>query len=335
MHEHVFIDARSRWREGDSDLPAAATRPFESWMNGLARWSSHVVRDNLAIDPADDFELAVAEVAAYARAAGPSACLVDLTTVGISPAPEALAEVSLRTGVHLVAGTGFYVHSTHPAWVCEAGVDELTSYLVTEVDEGIRGTGIRAGVIGELGTSEQIEPCERRVLQAAAAASEATGCSVNVHCHPAERSVTHDILDALLGAGLPPSRVYLSHLDEIDDIDYVISVLERGVVVGFDSFGQEGYFGPTWAARTDQAKSESLMACLAAGHGDQLVLSQDVCKKQHLGQRGGLGYDHVTLRVVPRLREHYSMSDQDLHRILVGTPRRLLDLAETRTLTGT
>lgn len=325
MHEHLFIDARARWQTGDSDLPEAATRRFEPWMNGLGRWNSHVVRDNLAIDPVDDFELSVAEVSAYREVAGPAACVVDLTTLGIAPAPEALAALARRVGLHVVSGAGFYVHSTHPAWVCKAGVDELAAYLVAEVEEGRLGSSVRAGIIGELGTSQHLVPCERRVLLAAAAAAATTGRAINVHCHPGMRSVTHEILDLLLGEGAPPERVYLSHLDEIDDFHYVSSVLDRGVVVGFDSFGQEGNFSPTWSARTDLAKARMLAACVAAGHADQIVLSQDVCKKQHLGLGGGLGYDHVLRRVLPLLHEQLSVSPEDTHQMLISTPRRLLD----------
>lgn len=325
-HEHVFVDVSARWQEGDSDAAQAATRRFRAEDNSAGRWSSHYLRDNLLLSPTQDFETMVDEVGAFGAAAGPGACLVDLTPQSIGADPVALAEVSRRTGVHIVMGAGFYVHSTHPEWVDEASVDELAAAIREEVVTGRGDTGVRAGIIGEIGTSEQLFDCERRVLRAAAAVGSELGVAVNVHCNPAEEPVTQEIIDIVLGEGLPAERLYLSHLDEIRDLDYLLRVLERGVIVGIDSFGQEGYFSPTWPARTDHEKLETLLALIAAGYTRQLVVAQDVCKKQHLSHYGGHGFSHVVTRVIPRAIAHFGLEAGDAEEILVHNPRRLLTI---------
>lgn len=329
MHEHVFLDVRDRWNAEDSAVVDAGTRRFDASFNARARWSSHVLRDNLALDPLDDYAVLRDEVAAFAVAGGAGACLVDLTSGGIGTDVLRLREIAAETGLNVVTGAGFYVCSAHPSWVESASVDRLAEHIRTEVESGRDGTDVRAGIIGEIGTSEVLRPCEERVLLAAAQVSRQTGVAVNVHCHPSGRDVTHRIIDLLESGGADPARCYLSHLDEIADADYLRSVLDRGCVVGFDSFGQEGYFAPGWPARTDADKSRMLSTLAAAGFQDQLVVAQDVCKKQHLSTFGGLGYDHVLVRVLPRMRE-LGLVDGDLEeRLLRTTPRRLLTRVPT------
>lgn len=323
MHEHLFMDVRGRWSAGDSPVPDAETRRFDASYNSLGRWSSHVLRDNLAFDPEQDYDLICAEAAAF-RDVAPTGCLVDLTTAGINPAPGRLRQLADALDLTVVMGAGAYVCSTHPEWVETATVDELEEFIAGEILRGREGTDLRAGIIGEIGTSEELRPCEERVLTAAARVGAATGVTVNVHCHPSTREVTHQVIDVLEAAGADLTRCYLSHLDEVADADYLRSVLDRGCVVGFDSFGQEGYFGPGWGARSDLDKARMMLRLAEAGFADQLVVAQDVCKKQHLRSCGGLGYDHVLQRVFPRMRELGELDDALAQRILIDTPRRLL-----------
>ena len=120
------------------------------------------------------------------------------------------------------------------------------------------------------------------------------------------------------------SRIYISHLDEIVDLDYHVQVLARGVVIGFDSFGQDGYYTPTWKSRSDLEKMTTLAKLVELGFRNQLVLSQDLGKKHYLRAFGGMGYDHVLNRVVPRLKANFGISESIVEDLLVTTPRRLL-----------
>lgn len=108
-------------------------------------------------------------------------------------------------------------------------------------------------------------------------------------------------------------------MDEIIDIEYLETVLRRGVIVGFDSFGQDGYFSPTLKSRSDQEKMETLVALIERGYEDQLVLSMDMGKKHYLKRFGGMGYDHVLRRIIPRLRQIYGVTDVVMDKLLVTT----------------
>jgi phosphotriesterase-related protein len=326
MHEHLFVDVTMFWEESAA-LPDGDTRAMSAELGGPARWNASIVRDNLRLEPERDAGIIEAEVDDFAAAVGAGACIVDVSSRPLGPFPKQLRSLSERTGVHIVASTGFYVGEAHPEWVRSASISELEQFMLAEVREGIAGTDVRAGIIGEIGTSAVLEEAERRVLTAAARVARATGVALNIHCEPPPLAVAHEILDVVESQGAAPGRVYLSHLDEVADNAYLIEILNRGVVVGFDSFGQEGYFSPTWAVRRDNDKAASLAAMIDAGFVDQLVVAQDVCKKSHLKPFGGMGLDHVPRRVVPRLRESFGVSDDALEAITHRNPVRLLAVA--------
>lgn len=326
-HEHVFMSAARFFDPSGLPDPSLGEAPFTAEVSALARWDGHAFRDNMQLTAEQDYELQRDEVAAYVAAAGPGACLVDMTNVGIEPDHEALRRISEETGVHIVSGCAFYVHATHPEWVEDATVDEIAAAISKDATQGFGATGIKPGIIGEVGTSETLQPCEERILRASAQVAIDTGLAINVHCEPPEVEVVHQILDVLESEGHDLGRTYLSHLDEKGELDYHLSVLDRGVVVGFDSFGQEGWFSPTWRARTDLEKAETTVALIERGHLDQLVLAQDVCKKQHLRRFGGFGYDHVLRRVLPRMQETQGITDQQVESMLHRTPLRLLSPA--------
>ena len=98
-----------------------------------------------------DEALAIEEVAAY-RAAG-GATIVDCTSEGLGRRPEALRRVSEATGVRIVMGSGHY----RRPYLDEAHIDRFVSRcssrtsIVRDITEGVGDTGIRAGIIGEIG----------------------------------------------------------------------------------------------------------------------------------------------------------------------------------------
>jgi len=317
MHEHVFIDARTWLAPPREPMPANDKVAMENI--GFLRWNPMGLEDNLIID---DPELAIAELGLL-TAAGASG-LVDLTCIGIGPRIEDLAKVSRATGLHIMAGCGFYVHPTHPDWVETATVEELTEFLVSELTTGIAPTTILPALIGEIGTSDPITDRERKVLQAAGRAAVQTGCAVNVHVEPRGlRGV--EVVEILTGEGMPADRVILSHMDEHLDREYHLAAARTGAILEYDTFGSEQYFLEGWKDPTDHERMQYVRMLVDEGYADQLVVSSDVWVKTCLRHYGGMGYDHVQKRVVPALERTYGVDGAALRRMLVDTPRRLLN----------
>jgi phosphotriesterase-related protein len=121
--------------------------------------------------------------------------------------------------------------------------------------------------------------------------------------------------------GLDPARLYFSHLDEVIDPTYHRQVLEQGATIGF---GCDTTFGKLWRSPTDREKAAGLARLVEMGFEDQLVLGHDACLRHQLKSFGGMGLDHVSLRIIPWLQDSHGISDITIEKLFTLNPRRLL-----------
>lgn len=317
MHEHLLIDGRV-WLEPSRE-PAPANPRVSMENLGYVRWNLVSVEDNLLLD---DVDLAVTELLPLAGSTG--AGVVDLTNIGLGRRVKDLPHIAERTGVYIMTGCGFYIHDSHPDFVDGWDVDQLAALLVEELHTGIDGTGVRAALIGEIGTSSPVTQRELKVLAAAGSAAAETGASVSVHLEPrGAEGLT--VLEALLKQGMAADRVILGHLDEHLDHGYHVDVAQSGAVVEYDTFGSDFYFSGLFKDPTDLERIDHLLPLLEAGYAGQIVLACDVWTKINLRHYGGFGYDHLQRRILPLLTEVHGVSHEVIEQMVVHNPRRLLD----------
>lgn len=316
MHEHLLIDVRVWYVPPRHELPASQKVSIETL--GFLRWNLLSLEDNLIMD---DPDLAIRELTGITKLSG--AGIVDLTVPGIGRQVTELPRIARKTGLHLMVGTGLYLHDSHPDWARRASIEELTEYMVGELRDGIDGTGIRPALIGEIGTSNPVTDREWQVVRAAGRAGALTGCAVNVHLDP-RGNHAFALLDVLYEEGMKPGRVIFSHVDERRDIEYALGIAARGAVVSFDSFGSEFYFSGAFKDPTDEERFQYVRAMVDRGYERQLVFGCDVWVKANLKTYGGMGYDHLFRRIVPTLRDEYGISQHALDQVLIHAPRRLL-----------
>ena len=108
--------------------------------------------------------------------------MVDCTPIGLGRRPESSRRVARELGLAIVGATGYYRQAFQPPEVADMTVDVLEERFLREVLEGMDGTDVRAGLIGELGTSgDAIRPQEERVLIAAGRVQRQTNVPVYVH----------------------------------------------------------------------------------------------------------------------------------------------------------
>ena len=269
-----------------------------------------------------DEELIAAELAEFASRGGRS--LVDLTVAGVGRDPERLRRLSERTGLNLIMGCGWYRGSYYPpeARVDQRSVDDLASEIVREFEEGIAPTGIRPGIIGEIGTDKSwISAQEERVHRAAARAARATGMAVTTHSVLSPVGLAQ--LDLFEQEGLDPARVIIGHADSHPSLEHHLAIVERGACVEYDFLGMR--FTPM-EEHGEPRIIRLVLALLERGHGDRLLLSQDVCHNGQLKAYAGRGYSYLAEHFLPRLREAGVMDDA-IRQITIDTPARLLALA--------
>jgi phosphotriesterase-related protein len=321
IHEHLASDLTTYWVPDFAPAIAGATVSLATLSE--VRVHAFSVRDNLVLG---DLDLAAAELAGF-RAAG-GATVVDVTSHGIGRDVRASRLIAERSGVNVIVGCGYYVGSSHPVGLGRRTEADLADEMTRELVDGIGSTGIRAGVLGELGVgSSPMEPAERRVLRAAALAQRATGAGMIVHSAPGSESV-FEILRVLDRAGAQLDKVVISHLDERfrDDLRLFRRAATSGVRFGFDTFGREIYYdGRRKQHPSDTQRIEMVCRLLDAGLGDRVALAQDICLKHELAAFGGQGYAHVLANIVPRML-HAGIPQDAVDRMLVGTPAQILAL---------
>ena len=289
------------------------------------RQDPHVCRDNLLLSDIDE---AIQELMRFKMMGGRS--LVDMTTPEIGRDPKALRAISIATGLNIICGTGWYLEDSYPDHVKKNSVDELSEVMVHELTEGIEETGIRAGVIGELGTALELTENEKKVMRAAARAQARTGAPLTIHTwHPLQSvKEAKKYLDIVAEEGVDLSKVYLSHMDQTcTDTEHHKSIIERyGVVLSYDCFGFETPcegFCPGGTHPSDTERVRAVVELLNAGYEKNVVLAQDVCMKIQRRKYGGYGYAHVLKNITRDLR-HRGVSEKQIDTMLVDNPRRLL-----------
>lgn len=267
-------------------------------------------------------EPAIVEELAAFRAAG-GGTLVDLTLPGVGRDPDWLARISRATGLHVVMGAGWYRGAYYPAeaLIDRRTVDSLADEIVRDIETGVGETGIRAGIIGEIGTDKPwLSAQEERVHRAAARAARRTGAAISTHA--AQSAVGLDQLDVFESEGADLTRVVIGHSDSNPDPTYHLAIAERGATVEFDFIGMS--FTPLEQFGEDRLV-ENLCALLAAGHVERVMLSQDVCHDSQLKRYGGNGYTYLAEAFLPRLRAA-GVSDAEIETMTVANPRRLLTI---------
>ena len=257
------------------------------------------------------------------RTAGGSA-LVDLTLPGVGRDPDWLARIARGSGLHVVMGCGWYRGAYYPpeARIDRRAVDDLADELVLEATEGVGTTGIRPGIIGEIGTDKPwVSAQEERVHRAAARAARRTGLAVTTH--GVLSAVGLDQLRILEEEGLDPARVVIGHADSYPVLEHHLAIIDRGASVEFDFLGMS--FTPL-ERHGEPRVIELLCDLLARGHVERVLLSQDVCNDAQLRRYGGNGYAYLATTFLPRLREA-GVSDAEIDTMTVANPRRILTIA--------
>ena len=72
-----------------------------------------------------------------------------------------LSKLSQKTGINIVAGTGYYVESSHSQeLVRTATVEAIAKHLTGEIVNGcVDDTNVKCGFIGEVGISDEMKGC--------------------------------------------------------------------------------------------------------------------------------------------------------------------------------
>ena len=322
-HEHLFIDLTGvlPGRPTGAGLHDVYDQPLSADNVGLVR---HHAVPNLDTARLSDIDVAITEAGYFRRRGGGT--LVDATNPDIGRDPVNLAAVAHATGLNIVMGSGHYVDVAHPRDMGSRSEDDIVEEIVGELSDGVDDTGIRPGIIGEIGCSWPLTPGERKVLRAAGRAQAMTGAPLLIHPgrdETAPQEITH-VLDE---AGADLSHTIISHLDRtIFDKTALKRLAETGVFLEWDLFGREQHYywaNPAIDMPHDGQRIADIAWIIEQGYGERVVVAHDICTKDRLLKYGGHGYHYILSRIVPRMR-YRGYSDEQIDAILVGNPASAL-----------
>lgn len=244
--------------------------------------------------------------------------IIDVTPFDVGRDVRFGQEVSKRSGMQIVACTG--QHLSAPESYNSRTVEEITELFIKEIEQGIDGTDIKAGVIKVASGSAGMTTAEESVFTAAARASKATGIPIGTHTNARRRGGDKQAA-VFEREGLSPARAALGHSNDSDEMEYLTGLVKRGYTLGMD----HAFWGlAPEAALSWQKRVECIKQLIDGGFVNQLFLSNDWVLGDFARDKvnpDGLLY--TTRKTIPYLLE-LGVSQQAIHTMTVENPRRFL-----------
>jgi phosphotriesterase-related protein len=267
----------------------------------------------------NDVERATTELRQFHAAGGRA--MIDSMPCDSGRNVVKLAEVSRRSGVHLVCPTGLHLAKYYPPghWGETADETELATLFLADVTAGVdardygspivRRTPHRAGVI-KIATDRAFTLREERIFAAAADAHRRTGCPILTHTEQGELGLAQ--VERLRALGVDLRHVCLSHTDRRPDLAYHRELLSSGVRLEYDSAFR-------WPADRGNPTRDLLVALLSE-FPDQIMLGMDAARRGYWRAYGGApGLSFLLTDFSAQLRAAGVTGDA-LQRVFVTTP---------------
>jgi phosphotriesterase-related protein len=298
FHEHMQLapDFNAKFTAAAAAVRAANGLPPAPARGGAGRGAP------AGPDIMRDADLMAAEVANTKREG--VACIVDGGHPDMGRNIDFLRQVSMKSGVPIVAGGGFYSQPFYPKEIATMSEAQILKALIKQADDDV------LGAFGEIGSWDEITADERKVFRAVGKAHVATNLPIFTHTGIPGKSALEQ-LDILEDAGVKPDRVVIGHLGNLVDPNVYVhkAICRRGAFVGFDRQG----------GNNDAQQVPLVMALIEAGFAGHLMFSADASS----------GYGKTLTAFVPKLKAA-GVSDQVLHGIMVDNPRRFLAFVPKR-----
>ncbi|EQB36634.1 MULTISPECIES: phosphotriesterase family protein [Virgibacillus] len=265
----------------------------------------------------DDEQGMIEELGHFHQAGGQS--MIELTNDGMGRDVKRLVRLSETSGVHIVTCTGFYKDPFIPEYAEGWNRNQFAAHFIKECEEGVEGTEVFPGVIGEVGTSiNEIKPIEKELIIGAGMASLATGLPISTHTSLG--TLGSKQVDLFFALGVSKEQIIIGHQDLNPDKEMVLDVLSSGVFIGFDTIGKNNY-------RPDKERLDFLIDFIERGFHKQILLSADLTRKSHWRKFGGEGYDLVLNTFIPALKER-GVSDSVISDLLINNPANAFSIKE-------
>jgi len=250
--------------------------------------------------------------------------ILDASTPDLGRDVNFLAEVSHVSGVNIICCTGWWL--TVPAVFATLSIDQLTAMFVRDIEEGISGTCIKAGILKAAADMAGVTPELEKVHRAIGRAHVKTDVPIMLHSY-SPGQVGRQQLAILKDEGVNPKRIKFDHSNDTTDTEYLLSLLQEGCYLGLDRYPGRN--------ASPAARSRTMKTLIDAGYEGKLCPSHD---RTVIGIQGEntppaeierrklnpYGYLYIKNVVFPMLRE-MRVPDKVINGLCIEGPRNFFE----------
>lgn len=257
--------------------------------------------------------------------------LVDMTTFDLGRDIEATAEVARAVPINIIMCTGAWLAA--PAMLMRYSPSQLADAFVDDIEKGIRGTDLRAGII-KVATDEVVDDLNRLLLTAAAEAHRRTGAPIGTHSNPRAHSGARQ-QDVFEACGVDLGRVVIGHSGDTSDLEHLRGLMDRGSYIGMDRFGLDRIPSSGEVLLDTEQRVATIAALCREGYAAKIMLGHDAnCVHMAIVDRPAVDealpnwhHRHIPQDVVPLLLEQ-GISAEDVDTMLISNPRNFFSQSQ-------
>ncbi|CAH0400151.1 unnamed protein product [Chilo suppressalis] len=328
-HEHLSMAFEHFYRRPPSQL-ASRVKFEEVTLKtvGYLRQYPYSSKFNLVMNDERAQDAVLNDVKIFKECGGGT--IVENSTEGLDRDLGYCKRVSQISGVHVVAGTGYYITDTQPANHLHHRQEDMYNHMLTQLTIGqeVSGSAIKAGFMGEIASVWPLRDFEIKAIKAAGELQENFGCGVSFHPHRVTEA-PFEIIRLYLEAGGAADKAVMSHLDRtLLENEKLLEFSELGTYCQFDLFGIEvSYYqlNVDTDMPSDAQRIDKIRLLVDEGKEDKVLMSHDIHTKHRLIDFGGHGYSHIINNVLPKMKSK-GISPATIDKITIENPAKWLSI---------
>lgn len=252
--------------------------------------------------------------------------IVDATTLDLGRDVRILSEVSQKSGVNIIACTGWWLEA--PVFLTDTSADQLTQLFIREIREGISGTNIKAGILKAASDISGVTEWQETILRAVARTHLITKVPIMLHSYSPGR-VGEQQLAILKDEGVDLGKVKMDHSNDTTDVNYLTWLLEQGCYLGMDRYPGHNV--------SSLNRIKTMKALIDAGYAERLLPSHDHVLVEIQGKSPDVveyrevkeksnphGFLYLKKVVFPQLQE-MGVSESIVNQLCVTNPRNFFE----------
>ena len=254
--------------------------------------------------------------------------IVDATAIDYGREPQAVYDIAVHTGMQIIGTAGFNKGflwdakmpgetRTYNEWIGQSSIEELTQFVINEVEVGMQGTGVKGGQV-KFGTGyNSMSELEIKTIRAVSRAHLATGAPM--HAHTEAGTMALQQIQILKEEGVDLHNISFGHMDRNPDTYYHCKLADTGAFLCFDGIAKVKY-------NPESVRIKCILELVKRGYQKQILVSGDTARKSYYYSYGyALGLPYIkqewTKRLIEEAEEAGINGTQLVEDIFVNNPR--------------